>query len=131
MELYHITKVEFLPNILVQGLLVNSGNNGFVKKSYIREYDKKYGMQPIFLTKSFSSVVETDLGTELFLKKFVVLKIQADTLPIEDEYDYLIKNWHLYVTSKQLMLDRLKNSMGNRFICKQNIKPELIHNYNQ
>lgn len=127
MELYHITKVDFLPGILAQGLLVNSGNNGFVKKSYIKEYHKKYGMQPIFLTNDIGSVIETDLGKKTFLKEFVVLKIQSETLQLEGEYDYLVENWEKFFVSKDSsQLDKIKESSSRRFVCKQNIGPQLI-----
>jgi hypothetical protein len=126
MYLYHITKLKYLDSILQNGLLINSKNNGFVKKSFINYYHKKYGMQPIFLTNDIEYIVKTQLTKE-FIKDCVILKIIVDDIKIEDEYEYLNGKWGLFYTSKEKMIDNLNKHFGRCFICKENIKPELIN----
>lgn len=41
-----------------EGLLINSNKNGFVRKSYIKNYLDKYGLQPIFLTNDVDLIYE-------------------------------------------------------------------------
>jgi hypothetical protein len=55
--LYHITKIKYLNDILTEGLLTNSNNNGFVRKSYLEKYYIKYGLQPIFLTNDIDYII--------------------------------------------------------------------------
>lgn len=46
-HLFHITKLQYLNNILINGLIVNSGNIGFIKtRSRIKKYNEKYNIQP-------------------------------------------------------------------------------------
>jgi hypothetical protein len=125
MELYHITKIVYLDNILQNGLLVNSNKNGFVEKSHISEYHKKYGLQPIFLTNDINYIVKTQL-TDSFVKDCVVLTVNTDMLNVECEFEYLNDNWMLYYTSKQGMIRDISKHKGKTFICRENIEPKHI-----
>lgn len=75
-ELFHITKEKYLPNILLEGLRVNSGKIGFCKKEIHKEYKEKYGYQPIFLTNDINYISKTMLTNKWVNKnKAIVLKI--------------------------------------------------------
>lgn len=130
MYLYHITKYENLDNILKNGLLINSNKNGFVKKEYLPNYKIKYGIQPIFLTNDIDYIIKTQL-TESFIKDCCVLKIDISNLDLEDEYNYLKDKWNLYYKTKDDMFINTSHSIGKSFICKENIKPDLIFNVNK
>lgn len=125
MNLFHITKEKYLPSILSHGLIINSNNTGFVGKYYIKNYYKKYGMQPIFLTNDYSFIIETQL-TKLFLKDSVLLQINSSLILIEDEYNYDNIYFQVIYGSYQKMIENLKLNIGKTFICKHNINPELI-----
>jgi hypothetical protein len=123
--LYHITKLCFLDNIITEGLLINSNKNGFVKKGYIKEYYKKYDLQPIFLTNNYNYIIETQLPPSFF-KKCIVLKINSVGLDIEDEFEYLNQRWNLYFKTKKDFIKNISKNPNRSFICKEDIKPELI-----
>lgn len=118
--LYHITKNKYIDDILICGLKINSGYCGFVNKFYIKEYYKKYGMQPIILTNNIEYIIKTQL-TSKFIKNCSVLSINVNGLYIEDEYKNLNKNWSLYYNSYDDMYDNCKNYYNKSFICKENI----------
>jgi hypothetical protein len=124
--LYHITKEKHIASILIDGLKINSHKVGFVKKSHIANYYKKYGMQPIFLTNDIDYIIKTQL-TDVFIKDCVILKIDISSLIIENEYNYLNNKWNLYYNTKEDMLKSTSKYFGRSFICKTNIKPELIY----
>lgn len=124
--LYHITKRENLDKILTEGLRINSNKNGFVRKSYIRNYYEKYGLQPIFLTNDFDYIIKTQL-TDNFYKSCVLLKVDISSLKLEDEFDYLNKKWYLYYQSKDDMIKNISKYLGKSFICRESIKPNLIY----
>lgn len=126
MTLYHITKKEYLNSILINGLNVNSNKNGFVKKKDIGLYTKKYGMQPLFLTKDLDHTINTQL-TKNFLKDCVILKVNVDDSIIEEEFEYLETNWQHTFLTKEHMLKALENIPRKKtYICRTNIKPESI-----
>ena len=124
--LYHITKIKYLDNILIEGLLINSNRNGFVNKSHLKNYYIKYGLQPIFLTNDINFIIKTQL-TDNFIKDCCVLKIKVSSLKLEGEYDYLNENWQRYYHTKENMLTNISKYSGKTFICKENIKPNLIY----
>ena len=124
--LYHITKRKYLDRILTEGLLINSNKNGFVRKSYLENYYKKYGLQPIFLTNDVDYIIKTQLTSD-FCKSCVLLKVDVGSLKLEGEFDYLNEKWHLYYESKNDMLKNISKSIGKTFICKENINPNLIY----
>ena len=127
MWLYHITKLKYLDNILIEGLLINSNKAGFVNKSYLEHYHHKYGLQPIFLTNDVDYIIKSQL-TDKFCKSCVVLKIDVTSLKLEDEFEYLNEKWYLYYQSKYDMVKNVsKFPLGKSFICKENIKSELIY----
>lgn len=126
MWLYHITKIEYLNNILTEGLLINSNKNGFVNKSYLKNYYIKYGLQPIFLTNDVDYIINTQLTTK-FCKSCVLLKIDASDLKIEDEFSYLNEKWNLYYQSKNDMVKNVSKYLGKSFICIESIKHNLIY----
>ncbi|MFW6225453.1 MAG: hypothetical protein ACOC3V_00675 [bacterium] len=123
--LYHITKLKYLDNILINGLLINSNKNGLVKKSYLKKYYTKYGLQPIFLTNDVNYIIKTQL-TDDFIKDSCILKINTSTLMLEDEFDYLNNKWYLYYNTKDDMIENISKYVGKSFICRENIKPNLI-----
>jgi hypothetical protein len=125
-SLYHITKLKYLDNILINGLLVNSNINGFVIKSYLKNYYIKYGLQPIFLTNDVDYVIRTQL-TDDFIKDSCVLRIDTTTLILEDEFDYLNNKWYLYYNTKDDMIKNISKYVGKSFICRENIKSNLIY----
>jgi hypothetical protein len=125
-SLYHITKLKYLDNILINGLLINSNKNGFVRKSYLKNYYNKYGLQPIFLTNDVDYIIRTQL-TDDFIKDSCVLKIDTTTLVLEDEFDYLNNKWNLYYNTKDDMIENISKYVGKSFICRENIKPNLIY----
>lgn len=124
--MYHITKKSNLNKILSQGLLVNSNNNGFVKKTYLHNYYIKYGLQPIFLTTDVDFLIKTQL-TNNFYKSCVILKVNVSSLKLEDEYDYLNQKWYLYYKTKNDMFENISQFLNKTFICKDNIEPDLIY----
>ncbi len=124
--LYHITKIEFLDGILTNGLLINSNKNGFVRKSYLKNYHIKYGLQPIFMTNDVDYIINTQL-TKKFIEDCCVLKIDISTLTIEDEFDYLNNKWNLYYNTKEDMIKNISQYKGKSFICRENIKHNLIY----
>ena len=126
MWLYHITKREYLDRILTEGLLINSNKNGFVKKSYLKNYYDKYELQPIFLTNDVDYIVKTQL-TDDFLKSCVLLKVEVSDLNLEDEFDYLNEKWYLYYNSKDDMIKNISKYLGKSFICRENINHNLIY----
>lgn len=126
MWLYHITKRKYLDNILTEGLLINSNKNGFVRKSYIKNYLDKYGLQPIFLTNDVDYIIKTQL-TDDFYKLCVILKVDVSKLRLEDEFDYLNEKWYLYYQSKDDMIKNISKYLEKSFICRENIKPNLIY----
>lgn len=123
MYLYHITKIKNIESILVQGLIVNSKRNGFIKKEYLKYYYEKYGCQPIFLTNDVDFVVKTQL-TEKFFSKCCVLKINVDNLTLENEYEYLLYKNNSFHNEKSI--ESIKEYIGKTFITKQNISSERI-----
>jgi hypothetical protein len=125
MILYHITEIKNIENILVNGLLINSKNNGFVSRDGIKEYYKKYGLQPIFLTNDVDYIIKTQL-TESFFKKCKILSIDVTGLDLEDEYNYLEEKWNLYYNCNEDMYINILDRKGKSFICKENIKPDRI-----
>ena len=124
--LYHITKLRYLDSILTNGLLIDSGKNGFVGKSYLKNYYRKYNMQPIFLTNDIDYIIKTQL-TKKFLKDSCVLKIDASTLILEDELYYLNSKWYLYYRTEEDMVKNTLEYKNKSFICRENIKPGLIY----
>lgn len=124
--MYHITKLRYLDSILTNGLLIDSGKNGFVNKSYLKNYYRKYNMQPIFLTNDIDYIIKTQL-TKKFLKDSCVLKIDASTLILEDELYYLNSKWYLYYRTEEDMIKNTLEYKNKSFICKENIKPSLIY----
>ena len=124
MDLYHITKEKYLPFILHQGLIVNSKNNGFVKKYDVKYYHLKYGMQPIFLTDNYSYIIKTQL-TKKFLNDCILLKITGNSLIIENEYDYQKDETNYFHNSMNNYSNGI-NTNCKTYICKHNIKHELI-----
>ena len=121
--LFHITPLKNLSRILEKGLEVNSSNNGFVPKSAIKNYYKKYGMQPVFLTTNPVDVYKTQL-TESYVKnnKCVILKI--DAVDLEDEYAYLKQNPSPYRTYKDVLNSNIV--LNRDFISRNNIEPNRI-----
>jgi len=120
--LYHITKEKYLSNIIANGLQINSGKNGFVKRNYLKFYKDKYGMQPIFLTSDIQYVIDTQLTPEFIKKhKCYVIKIKADSLQVENEYQYMKDNWKEYYD-----IEAIDNSWDKCFICRINIDINLI-----
>lgn len=126
MWLYHITKRKNLDKILTEGLRINSNKNGFVRNSYLKNYHIKYGLQPIFLTNDFNYIIKTQL-TDYFYKSCVLLKVDVRSLKIEDEFNYLNEKWYLYYKSKDEMIKNVSKYLGKSFICRENIKPNLIY----
>jgi hypothetical protein len=124
--LYHITKLKYLDGILTNGLLINSNKNGFVRKSYLDNYYIKYGLQPIFLTNDVEYIIKTQL-TNKFIKDCCVLKIDVSNLILEEEFDYLKNKWYLYYQTKEDMIKNISKYEGKSFICRENIKPNLIY----
>jgi hypothetical protein len=127
-SLYHITKLKYVDNIIINGLLINSNKNGFVRKSYLKNYYTKYGLQPIFLTNDVDYIIKTQL-TDDFIKDSCVLKIDTTTLILEDEFDYLNNKWYLHYNTKDDMIKNISKYVGKSFICRENIKPNLIYEY--
>jgi hypothetical protein len=113
-------------NILTEGLLINSNKNGFVRKSYLVNYYHKYGLQPIFLTNDVNYIVKTQLTNE-FCKSCVILKVNVSELKLEDEFDYLNEKWYHYYQSKNDAIKNIFKYLGKSFICRDNIKPNLIY----
>ena len=126
MWLYHITKRKYLDNILTEGLLINSNKNGFVRKSYIKNYLDKYGLQPIFLTNDVEYIIKTQLTND-FYKLCVTLKVDVSGLRLEDEFDYLNEKWYFYYQSKDDMIKNISKYSGKSFICRESINPNLIY----
>jgi|688.fasta_scaffold336172_2 hypothetical protein len=124
--LYHITKRKYLDRILTEGLLINSNKNGFVRKTYLKNYHIKYGLQPIFLTNDVDYIIKTQL-TDDFCKSCVLLKVNISSLKLEDEFDYLNEKWFLYYKSKDDMEKNISKCKGKTFISRENIKPNLIY----
>lgn len=126
--LYHITKFEYLPSILTQGLQINSGKNGFVKTQYLPNYYAKYKIQPIFLTSDIDFIVKKDLTKDFVEKnKLFVLKFRARKIEVEPEFHYL--DWRELFRDELTygcVIANIKNRIGKTFICRNNIPKELI-----
>lgn len=76
MILYHITKEKYLPNILIEGLKINSGKIGFCKKDVHKTYKRIYNMQPLFLTNNIEYILKTMLTKKWIREKVVSIKRQ-------------------------------------------------------
>lgn len=130
--LYHITKEKFLSNILQQGLLVNSSNHSFVRRDYVKNYYKKYNLQPIFLTNDPNFIIETQITKKFFIdEKMCILKILVTNLNIEDELEYLKTKWNLYYKTYENMYKNCEKHFGKSFICKENINKNRIFPINK
>lgn len=127
--MYHITKQDNLSSILQSGLLVNSGNGGFVAKRDISIHIKKYGLQPVFLTNDIEHTIATQL-TSQYLKDCVILKIKTEHLKLEEEFEYLEQNWSETYMSQDYMKKALSTTKRNKtYISKNNIPLEYISVY--
>lgn len=79
MILYHITKEEYLPLILTEGLKINSGKIGFCRSEAHKRYISKYGCQPIFLTDDIEFISKTMLTNDWVNRnKAIVLHIDFE-----------------------------------------------------
>lgn len=106
--------------------MINSGKNGFVKKSYLENYHIKYGLQPIFLTNDVDYIIRTQLTND-FYKLCVILKVDVSWVRLEDEFDYLNEKWYLYYQSKDDMIKNISKYLGKSFICRESINTNLIY----
>jgi len=57
----------------------------------------------------------------------ILLKVEVSTLNLEDEFDYLNEKWYLYYNTKEDMINNISKYKGKSFICKEDIKPNLIY----
>ena len=80
MKIYHITKQEYVPAIMVQGLIINSGFRGLGNQPSVSCYKKP--LQPLFLTHDLKFIVNSML-TESWIRKNlpVVMEIQVELTP--------------------------------------------------
>ncbi len=54
------------------------------------------------------------------------LKIKAESLQIENEYQYIKDNWKKFYNNEKDMLTELNKTWDKSFICKHNIDFNLI-----
>lgn len=84
MKLFHITKEKYLPEILTNGLIINSGKCGFCKKEVHKSYKEKYGMQPIFLTNDIGYIIKTMLTDNWIVKNKIII-LEVFNIKLSDE----------------------------------------------
>jgi hypothetical protein len=82
MKLYHITKERHLSEILTRGLRINSEKSGFVPKRAHLNYNRIWGMQPIFLTDDPERITKTML-TKDWIDRHNPVVLQIELLPEE------------------------------------------------
>ena len=111
--LYHITKSRNVLSILTCGLKSNTNKAGFVDRSFIKEYYKKYNTQPVFLTSDVEFIIKTQLTDKwMFDSDAKILRIDVSGLVLEYEYDYLIHQ-KMINNSKHKTLEHLERQFNS------------------